>query len=454
MLLSLWSRYKIKHLFFIRLQKATSYQIKYQNDYLRGNTKRIGLYHDQKSNERFPRMFEILDENPKRFPTDDYFLPRDFEIVQPIYDLAFLLKINGSQKENTVPKYRAFSLEMAAHSLDGYSTVIARWLKGDLNENDLDYVPSARMRELLTSIKDTGTIQELKELLSPEAEGCLRLRSIRGLGARSIAEFLYSGSNPSYELLTASTKRCGMPQDEILATFQGKSHRQWQAAHIVPPLLRFLKCVEERLRKRLKWQIIGISDGISPVSDRFKVHILSENIETDNNLLKRVVREDPFFTIKGYSGPYLTIQHQMGWLFEISSKNNSVNGRYLQELIWDFDPLASELPNFLKSDLHIHTTWSDGIVTPAAMVQAAAKIGLEFVAITEHSRSSKLQRGLTPSAWLRQAMSVSHLRRNRQVLHGMEVDILKGGDLDMPEGILCGMDLVVASVHSTFDRFD
>jgi hypothetical protein len=178
--------------------------------------------------------------------------------------------------------------------------------------------------------------------------------------------------------------------------------------------------------------------------------MLSENIETGQNLLKRVVREDPFFTMKGYSGPYLIMQHQMGWHFEISPTKDSENGRYLEELIWDLDPLASELPSSLRSDLHIHTTWSDGIGTPAAMAQTAAKLGLEYIAITEHSRSSKLQRGLTPSAWLRQAMSVSHLRHNRQVLHGMEVDILHGGDLDMPEGILSGMDLVMASVHSNW----
>jgi len=222
----------------------------------------------------------MMDQNPKKGLTGDYFLPRDFEIVQPIYDLASLLEINGSQKESSLPKYRVFSLERAAHSLDGYSAVITKWLKGDLNDKDLDYIPSARIRELLTSIKDTGTIQELQELLTPEAEGSLRLRSIRGLGASLVAEFLYSGSNPSHELLTASTKRCGMPQDEILAVFQGRSCRLWQAPHIVPPLVRFLKCIEERPSKRLKWQIIGIADGISPVRDRFKVHMLSENIET------------------------------------------------------------------------------------------------------------------------------------------------------------------------------
>jgi len=339
---------------------------------------------------------------------------------------------------------------MAAHSLDGYSSAICKWLNGNFSDNDLDYVPSARIRELLTSIRDTGTIQELKGLLSPEAEGCLRLRSIRGIGSSLVAEFLKKGANPSNELLTVGAKRSGIPQDEILAVFQGRLHRQWQAPHIVPPLLRFLKWVEELSGRTHKWKIIGIKDGISPVKDRFKVYMLSEDIESACKFFKQAVEKDPFFTLKEHSESYLVIQHQMGWLFEISSKENAVNGRYLEELISDLDPLAGELPSFLKSDLHIHTTWSDGIATPAAMAQAAAKKGLEYIAITEHSRSSKLQKGLPPSSWLRQGMSVSRLRRNHKVLHGMEVDILHGGDLDMPEGILCGMDLVVASVHSNW----
>ena len=394
--------------------------------------------------------FKMERRKPKKTLTDDYFLPRDFEIVQPIYDLAFLLKINGSHKKSSVPKYRVFSLKTAAHSLDGYSSVICKWLNGDFGDNDLDYVPSARIRELLTSIRDTGTFEELKGLLSPGVEACLRLRSIRGIGSSLLGEFLKKGANPSDELLTVSAKRSGIPQDEILALFQGRLHRQWQAPHVVPPLLRFLKWVEDLSGRRHKWKIIGIKDGISPVKDGFKVYMLSENIESAYKFFKQAVQKDPFFTLKEHFEQYFVIQHQMGWLFEISSKGNAVNGRYLEELISDLDPLASDLPNFLKSDLHIHTTWSDGIALPVAMAEAAAKKGLEYIAVTEHSRSSKLQRGLTPSSWLRQAMSISRLRRKRQLLHGMEVDILHGGDLDMPQGILCGMDLVVASVHSNW----
>jgi histidinol phosphatase-like PHP family hydrolase/predicted nuclease with RNAse H fold/dephospho-CoA kinase len=72
------------------------------------------------------------------------------------------------------------------------------------------------------------------------------------------------------------------------------------------------------------------------------------------------------------------------------------------------------------------------------------------LSITDHSRSSKLQGGLTPVDWLRQAVSLSLLRPSIGILHGIEVDIHDDGSLDLPAGLLRGMDIVVGSVHSAW----
>ena len=58
----------------------------------------------------------------------DYFRIRDFEYVQPLYDLAFLLEVDALAKGTEVPKYRTFSLWRAGYSLDGYGTTVDRWL--------------------------------------------------------------------------------------------------------------------------------------------------------------------------------------------------------------------------------------------------------------------------------------------------------------------------------------
>jgi hypothetical protein len=81
----------------------------------------------------------------------EYFRLRDFEYAQPLYDLAFLIEVDALAKGNEVPKFRTFSLWRAGYSLDGYGSTIDHWLEGTLRDEDLDYVPSARIRQYLTN---------------------------------------------------------------------------------------------------------------------------------------------------------------------------------------------------------------------------------------------------------------------------------------------------------------
>ena len=72
----------------------------------------------------------------------DYFRIRDFEYVQPLYDLAFLLEVDALANGTEVPKYRTFSLWRAGYSLDGYGTTIDGWLERASGDEALDYIPS------------------------------------------------------------------------------------------------------------------------------------------------------------------------------------------------------------------------------------------------------------------------------------------------------------------------
>src|ERR1035437_8555428 len=94
--------------------------------------------------------------------TSEYFRIRDFELVQPLYDLAFLLEIDALAKGVEIPKYRTFSLWRAGLSLDGYGTTIDSWLDGAIRNEDLDYVPSLRIKQYLASVRQTGTLPELE----------------------------------------------------------------------------------------------------------------------------------------------------------------------------------------------------------------------------------------------------------------------------------------------------
>ena len=117
--------------------------------------------------------------------------------------------------------------------------------------------------------------------------------------------------------------------------------------------------------------------------------------------------------------------------------------------------LADNLPTLieqsdLRCDLHMHTDWSDGRGTLRQMVETAASLGHEYIAITDHSKSSRVANGLTAerlSAQIQQVREINTEIDGMEVLTGSEVDILKDGSLDFPDELLAQLDIVIASVH-------
>lgn len=116
-------------------------------------------------------------------------------------------------------------------------------------------------------------------------------------------------------------------------------------------------------------------------------------------------------------------------------------------------PKLIELAN-LRGDLHVHTTATDGRDTLETMVAAAKTRGLEYMAITDHSRRQTMAHGLDPARLAKQGGAIDRLNATMhgfRVLKGIEVDILPAGQLDLPDDTLERLDVVIAAVHSKFD---
>jgi DNA polymerase (family 10) len=121
---------------------------------------------------------------------------------------------------------------------------------------------------------------------------------------------------------------------------------------------------------------------------------------------------------------------------------------------------AGELPTLIqvedvRGDLHMHSTWSDGKRSIREMVDACRDRGYGFMAITDHSQAVTVAGGLTPQRVREQWEEVDEVRAELEGFHlfrGCEVDILKDGSLDLPDDVLHGLDLVIASVHSYMDQ--
>ncbi len=107
----------------------------------------------------------------------------------------------------------------------------------------------------------------------------------------------------------------------------------------------------------------------------------------------------------------------------------------------------------LKGDLHAHTKATDGHDTLKAMALAARERGLEYLAVTEHSRRLTVAHGLDQRRLLQQMEQIDELNetlRGITLLKGIEVDILEDGRLDLPDAVLGRLDLVIGAVHSKF----
>ncbi|MDO8653945.1 MAG: DNA polymerase/3'-5' exonuclease PolX [Undibacterium sp.] len=108
----------------------------------------------------------------------------------------------------------------------------------------------------------------------------------------------------------------------------------------------------------------------------------------------------------------------------------------------------------LRGDLHVHTNASDGKNTLEEMVQAAQAQGLQYMAITDHSRRLTVTHGLDVHQLARQIDEIDRMNTaNAQVsdfiiLKGSEVDILEDGTLDLPDSILQRLDIVIVAIHS------
>jgi len=114
-------------------------------------------------------------------------------------------------------------------------------------------------------------------------------------------------------------------------------------------------------------------------------------------------------------------------------------------------PLVPTLIEGVRGIFHVHTTWSDGTASIAEMARAAANAGFAYVGISEHSQAANYARGLDATRLHAQRSEMELVRREVPeivLLHGVEVDILRDGSLDLGDATLAGLDFVVASVHT------
>lgn len=109
----------------------------------------------------------------------------------------------------------------------------------------------------------------------------------------------------------------------------------------------------------------------------------------------------------------------------------------------------------IRSDLHMHTTWSDGGYSIREMVEACRAKGYSHLVITDHTQYLKVANGLTPERVREQIAEIRSLNKEYddiEIFCGTEMDILPDATLDFDDELLSELDFVIASIHSNFSQ--
>ena len=111
--------------------------------------------------------------------------------------------------------------------------------------------------------------------------------------------------------------------------------------------------------------------------------------------------------------------------------------------------------NDISGDLQMHTNWSDGSANIEDMAYEAKKLGYDYIAITDHSGTLRIANGMNEKTILKQMNEINKINDEIEdftILKGIETNIDSYGLPDVPEKILEDMDIVVAGIHSGFNR--
>jgi DNA polymerase (family 10) len=108
----------------------------------------------------------------------------------------------------------------------------------------------------------------------------------------------------------------------------------------------------------------------------------------------------------------------------------------------------------IRGDLQMHSTWSDGKQSIGQMVDACARLGYAYCALTDHSKNLAMTGGLDAERVREQWREMDEVMAGRsdiRLLKSLEIDILKDGSLDLDDETIVGLDVVLVSIHTLFD---
>lgn len=417
--------------------------------------------------------------------------------------LRLLSQLMELHEENP---FKIKSVANAALKIDKLPFAIAQKPTSDIDKVDgIGKSITAKIIELL----ETGTIQDLEDILLRTPPGIVEMLGIKGIGPKKIATIwhelqienigeLYYACNEN-RLIEA--KGFGLKtQEEIkkIIEFKMAANGKFLYAHSEPIINQLYSNLALWLNKVDEQALLGIAGDfrrLNEIIDEAIYIIGTDDIATVGNQLLsfeqlsfKDIDQQTFssHTADGLQLRVFVVAKEDFYLqyFELTGSEKHVDevlalageGPFkteeeiyskagldfiLPELREGLDEIElakkHQLPNLikledLKGSLHNHSDWSDGVHTLEEMALFCKnELKLEYLGICDHSKSAFYAKGLNEQRVYAQHQQINELNAKLapfKIFKGIESDILYDGSLDYSDDILKTFDFVVASVHS------
>lgn len=412
--------------------------------------------------------------------------------------LSKLFKLGAALLElHEANAFKVRSYENAAQQIRSYSESLI-----DMSEEELEQIEGIgkNLSKKILQIKETGSYNELDELLQQTPPGLLELLQIRGLGAKKIRSIWQGlGITSPEELLMAcennmvqALKGFGKKTEENvreLVEFFFENRGKYLYAEAESEAIRILsylknnKRVEQaamtgELRRKMPVvKAIEILITLAEGSPEMLADEKEEYIILKENNLQSGIMGIPIKFYKTSSKDWVE-----NLMLTTGNENhlelldaNTLKNAESEAKVYELNQMPYVIPEMregkdeieiankvslediiqlkhLKGCLHNHSTWSDGSNSILEMASACKNMGLEYFGLCDHSQAAFYANGMKPDAVWSQMKEIDRINEQLKpfkIFKGIEADILNSGDLDYHDtDLLKEFDFVVASVHS------
>lgn len=354
---------------------------------------------------------------------------------------------------------------------------------------------------------DTGRLQVLEEYISKTPPGVIEMLNIKGIGPKkihviwkemgieSIGELLYACNENRLTLYKGFGQKTQQNvQESIEFYLQNQGHYLYaQVDEVFPQIDGYLKKIfgEEKVHvtgayrrqaltiEELEYVIAEPLDAIKPkfitsqppdiieetatgilykLKNGLKLRIYSVN-ENKTEVLFRTTGNNEFLEAFDKYFPGLDCDDTDTFNEEALFKKAGIpfilpclreSGSFIKKAKESALPQLIRVED-IRSIIHSHSNWSDGMNTIEDMANECIKRNYEYLVICDHSQTAVYANGLKEERLIEQHKYIDNLNNKLspfKIFKSIESDILNDGSLDYPDEVLKSFDLVIASVHS------